>query len=449
MRQDLKAAVRPLTVVIVTVIVGIGICPLPRASADGTPVGRYAARLVDPVSYQMFMEEELYAHDGDDRGFGPEHDLCRDNIEQLFTDFGLQVSMHPFTWSGSTYYNVVGEIPGTTRADEIYVVAGHFDSVDNPGADDNASAVAALLEIARIAGRWRPEATIRLISFDREEQWLIGSQAYVDDFWYEDFRGVVSLDMIAYSGSDPDKARIHGRSLSDPLKNALARAVGDYGGLTPIVLAELDRTDHAPFEWAGFQGCWFAEYNYIERNPHYHRMTDSVDTPNYIDYEYGAKMTRAVIGWLVDEAGLAPTLFSNTTVLSKGGGTVEFKLWAGAEWAGREYFLLASGSGVDPGMRLPGGGTLPLNRDAATEFIYTHNNNPAFVGFRGNFDAAGSATAILGPDSVPFPVGKVLHFAYTTVAPYDLQSNPLGVEVVPGSPGVDPADDGQEAYRGE
>ncbi|MHC4414279.1 MAG: M28 family peptidase [Planctomycetota bacterium] len=250
------------------------------------------------------MEEMLYAHDGDDRGFGPEHDLCRSHIQFLFSSYGLSTTLHPFLWQDDTYYNVVAELRGTTRPGEIYVVGGHFDSVGNPGADDNASAVAALLEIARLLGQWESEATIRLISFDREEQYLVGSSAYVADYWYEDFRGMISLDMIAYSGPDPDKARLHGRNSSGPLKTTVAEALADYAALAPTVGGPLDRSDHAPFEWHGFQAIWLAEYNYIEWNPHYHQPTDSVDTPGYIDYEYGADITRAVLGWLVDAAGV-------------------------------------------------------------------------------------------------------------------------------------------------
>jgi len=414
--------------------VGIALLGLgaPRGAwGQGTPIGHYAADLADVRTYRYFMEEMLYAHDGDDRGFGPEHDLCRHNIEELFAHYGLEVSLHPFLWGGTTYFNVVGEVPGITRPDEVYVVAGHFDSVGNPGADDNASAVAALLEIARVLGRWKPEATVRLISFDREEQYLVGSQAYVNDFWQEDFRGVVSLDMIAYSGPDPDKARIHGRLQSDPLKNALAGAVSDYGGLQPWVFGENDRTDHAPFEWAGFEGCWLAEYDYIEYNPNYHKPTDSVDTPDYIDYDYGVKITRSVIGWLVDEAGMRPTLAADTQVLPQGGGTVHFTLAAGPSYAGREYFLLGSASGTEPGELLPGGGTLPLNADKVSDYIQANYNGPTLLDFRGALDANGRATSTLDVSSVPFQAGTVLYFAYTTENPPDFQSNPVAVEVIP------------------
>lgn len=400
--------------------------------AQGSLMGGYAADLVDVDSYRHYMEDELYAHDGDDRGFGPEHDLCRSNIAQLFHDYGLKVFMHPFSYGGQVYHNVVGEIPGTSMADQVYVVAGHFDSVGNPGADDNASAVAALLEIARIAGRWNSLATIRLISFDREEQYLIGSQAYVNDFGYEDFRGVVSLDMIAYSGPDPDKARIRGRTQSDLLKDAVAQALVDYAGLAPTVEGELDRTDHAPFEWAGFQGCWLAEYNYIEYNPHYHQQTDSVDTPNYIDYEYGAKITRAVIGWLVDQAGLRPSLIADDVVVPESGGTIDFWIDGGVNNGDRNYLLCGSLSGTFPGTVLPGGlARIPLNRDWFTDYILVRLNQPVFTDFWGVLNVHGEATARLNAPPLPGWAGTTMHYAFGVSDPWDFASNAVAVEIVP------------------
>jgi len=398
----------------------------------GTFVGYYAADLVDVDSYRYFMEDELYAHDGDDRGYGPEHDLCRTNIEQLFLDYGLHVSMHPFSYNGQLYHNVVGEIPGTVFPDQIYVIAGHFDSVGNPGADDNASAVATLLEIARIAGRWNSQATIRLISFDREEQGLIGSQAYVNTFAHEDFRGVISLDMVAYSGPDPDKARIHGRTQSDPLKESVAQALVDYAGLTPSVHGALDRTDHAPFEWAGFQGCWLAEYNYIEYNPHYHQQTDSLDTPNYIDFDYGAKITRAVIGWLVDNAGLRPALMVDVHEIPESGGAIDFALDAGASWGERNYLLCGTLSGTSPGTPLPGGlASIPLNRDWFSDYILANLGRPLFTDFWGALDSAGEAQAGLDAPPLPGWAGTTFNFAFCLSDPWDFASNAVAVEVVP------------------
>jgi len=80
--------------------------PVSGARGQGTPVDHAAVDLVDVHMYRYFMEDRLYAHDGDNRGFGPEHDLCRDEIESLFAHYGLDVTLHPFQWSGNTDYNV-------------------------------------------------------------------------------------------------------------------------------------------------------------------------------------------------------------------------------------------------------------------------------------------------------------------------------------------------------
>ena len=87
--------------------------------------------------------------------------------------------------------SVVLTIPGTTRADEVIVIGGHLDSIamggmsaNAPGADDDASGIATLTEIARVllAADYRPERTIKFIAYEAEEVGLRGSQAIVRDF---------------------------------------------------------------------------------------------------------------------------------------------------------------------------------------------------------------------------------------------------------------------------
>jgi hypothetical protein len=272
--------------------------------AQGTPAAHYATSFVDRTEYVFAHSDMLFTHDGHNRGFGAQHDPARDNIVALFNSFGLQTELHPFDYSGSTYFNVVAELPGTTRPDEIYIVGAHFDSVNNPGADDNASGTAAVIELARLISQWESEATIRFIAFDREEQGLIGSEAYAIEHSLDDIRGMVSADMIAYQ-STGYAARVYGRTASNSVKQPLAAAVAEYGGLSVGILGQLDASDHAPFEWEGFAAALLIEEE-VWSNPHYHRQTDSVDTPNYIDYDYAVEMTRGLMGWLVEAAGVHP-----------------------------------------------------------------------------------------------------------------------------------------------
>jgi|GEM_PF-1418271 len=114
------------------------------------------------------------------------------------------------------------------------------------------------------------------------------------------------------------------------------------------------------------------------------------------------------------------------------GGTVQFDLDAGTGHAQRRYFLLGSMSGTLPGTALPGGGVLPLNRDAVTQYVLGHYNSALLADFRGRLDGGGQAQAVLNaPSSLPLAVGTLLNFAYTTEVPYDFQSNPVEVLVTP------------------
>ena len=258
---------------------------------------------ISQSSYTSYLQDYLYAHNGDNRGNGPQHDLARNNIQSFFQSFGLQTTLHSFVYNGTTYYNVIGMLQGTTRPNEYLVLGAHFDSVNNPGADDNGSGTAGVLEAARVLSQYTFERTIIFAAFDREEQGLKGSTAWVNDHSTWDIRGMVSLDMIGFnpSGSAHDTALIYGRGSSDPLKTALSGAVSTYGAINCTVLGQLDASDHAPFEWKGYQAALLIE-GAVWSNPNYHKPTDSVDTPNYLDYDYATRMTKGSAGWLASSA---------------------------------------------------------------------------------------------------------------------------------------------------
>lgn len=265
--------------------------------------------LVDQASYRNYLDNRLYTRMGHNRGNGAQHDLARDFIKSEFESFGLQTTLDPFTYSGRTYHNVVAFKPGYKRPNQYYVVGAHFDSANNPGADDNASGTAGVLEMARVMSRFRFEASVYFIAFDREEQGLIGSNDFATKNRTKDIRGMVSLDMIAYNAGGANQASIYGRTQSNGVKSGLAGALQRYGNIASTLSGQLDASDHAPFEWQGFAAALLIERNY-NGNPHYHRSTDSVDTPNYIDYAYATNMTRGALGFFATEARLLPTPYA-------------------------------------------------------------------------------------------------------------------------------------------
>ncbi len=273
--------------------------------AMASDAARVAAAKVSETSYRHFLDDMLFTHNGDDRGFGPEHDLARDNIATLMESFGLTVSYEAFNYGGGTYFNVVGTKTGTTTPDRVYILGAHYDSVDNPGADDDASGVALVLETARVLSAYDSASTIRFIAFDREEQGLVGSQAYVAAHQNDNILGMIQADMVAYNLGN-DVVDIYGYAPSNPIKLALSQAVETYGrGLSAVVYGPMDASDHAPFEWAGFEACLIIEE---WGNPNYHTALDSVDTPGYIDYGFATSITRAVTALLTGHAQVNVTM---------------------------------------------------------------------------------------------------------------------------------------------
>ncbi len=280
----------------------IVVATLARVSADAPTVLEIVQK-VSQTSFTSYLDNSLYTHTGDDRGYGAQHDLARTSIYNSFLSFGLETSLSPFTYNSSTYSNVVGILRGTTLPNEYIVVGAHYDSVNNPGADDNASGCAGVLEAARAMSQYTFDRSIVFMGFDREEQGLVGSSAWASAHASWDIRGMVSLDMIAYnpSGGTHDTALIYGRAGSNPLKGALSSAVQTYGGINCTMLGQLDASDHAPFEWNGFQAALLIE-GAVWSNPNYHKLSDTVDTPGYIDYDYGTRMTQGTVGWLASSA---------------------------------------------------------------------------------------------------------------------------------------------------
>jgi hypothetical protein len=134
-------------------------------------------------------------------------------ILDYFQSLGLEARFQPFTFGqGTSTRNVVAEIRGETDPEEIVIICAHYDSISSeptvraPGADDNASGVAAVMEAARILAKYPLDFTVRFIAFSAEEWGLYGSHYYSAGVRASSERiiGVVNLDMIAYADTMPE-----------------------------------------------------------------------------------------------------------------------------------------------------------------------------------------------------------------------------------------------------
>ncbi len=144
----------------------------------------------------------------------------------------------------------------------------------------------------------------------------------------------------------------------------------------------------------------------------------------------------------VTEAGLdafvmkglnySPSLWADAYTLSAAaGGDITLSLDAGSAYAGREYLVVGGMSGTDPGLTLPGGKVLPINKDWVTLFIYNHVNTAMFLNFQDFLDSGGGGAALFGTQG-PFDpqyAGLTLSFAFTLTGSYDFVSNPVSIDL--------------------
>jgi Zn-dependent M28 family amino/carboxypeptidase len=190
-----------------------------------------------------------------------------------------------------------------------FVVGAHLDSRPNsPGADDNISAVATLLEIARVLPLDWPDPAalaLELVVFDLEENGMLGGEFHARQCLEQrtDLRGMVALEMLGYCdrrpksqalprslvGLYPDVAdfiAILGNQNSDILRRAFAAGMRDVPGLAVETVRLVENgnllqasrlSDHSPFWDAGYPALMITDTSFL-RNPHYHMPTDTADT---------------------------------------------------------------------------------------------------------------------------------------------------------------------------
>lgn len=171
-------------------------------------------------------------------------------------------------------HNVVAELPGRDPRAGLLALSAHHDTqADSPGADDNASGVAGLLELARVLAPRPRRRTIRLISFGAEEQLSVGSAAYVRRHRAEvsrAFRLLFNLDAIGSGLGWTELACSGPAELARALKAGFAAR-----GLYPAVRTGLvPYSDHFPFAAAGVPALWMGRLNCASGRFFHHRPDD-------------------------------------------------------------------------------------------------------------------------------------------------------------------------------
>ena len=185
--------------------------------------------------------------------------------------------------------SVVLTIPGTTRASEVVVIGGHLDSISPggklgaaPGADDDASGIATLTEVARVllASDVRPERTLKFMAYAAEEVGLRGSQAIVRDYTKRkiDVVGALQLDMTNYQGSEKDIWLMKDFA-SAPQNAFLIQLIDTYVGATwGQDACGYGCSDHASWYRAGVPASMPFEARFRDHNKRIHSRDDTLET---------------------------------------------------------------------------------------------------------------------------------------------------------------------------
>lgn len=257
-------------------------------------------------------------------------DLIEPTAQYIYAEFSRfsdDVSFQNFEVDGETFKNIIVRFGPRSRQSPVYIIGAHYDSEQgNPGADDNASGVAGLLELARLFSRRPPQVPVELAAYALEEPphfrtKSMGSFQHAKSL-FDNNREValmISLEMLGYYSDDPNSQKyplpgmnllypdsgnfiaLVGR-LSDPFimrkyKKAFTHSTDlpVYSMNAPTLLPGVDFSDHLNFWRFDFPAIMITDTAFY-RNPHYHKTSDTLDT---LDFERMAKAVDGVFGSII------------------------------------------------------------------------------------------------------------------------------------------------------
>jgi hypothetical protein len=302
------------------------------------PGGSYRGALPPLTEAQQAARERLARHVHELAGvIGERHLLMPQRLEAAASYLettlratGLPLRLQPFEAQGRSVRNVEAERPGTTRRGELVVIGAHYDSVPGcPGANDNATGVAALLEIAGRFRTRRPARTVRFVGFVNEEPPFfqttsMGSLVYARRARAEGQRivAMLSLETIGCYLDTPRSQRypfpfgvlfprtgnfvafvanFRSRDLVRRVTTVFRRhaAFPSEGAAAPGWIPGVGWSDHWAFWQAGYPAVMVTD-TALYRYAHYHAPTD---TPDKIDFDRLARVVDGLEAVVVDLAG--------------------------------------------------------------------------------------------------------------------------------------------------
>jgi hypothetical protein len=252
---------------------------------------------------------------------------ARDWIGSQFGALGLSVSTPTFTMPSSagtiTRNNVIGTWIGTATPDEWVVVGAHYDSrnssssstTSTPGAEDNASGCAGVIEIARALLPTQPTRSVLFMCYAGEEQGLIGSAAHVQALTQSGdlpkVQSVVIMDMVGYSSDGQLQALYESRAEHLAYMQRFGAAAATYVPQLDVIYSTNPfGSDHMPYLNVGVQTLLAIEADW-DLYPHYHRSTDTAANIGPHAQAMGGAILKTNAAVLTDLVGRTTAGFSD------------------------------------------------------------------------------------------------------------------------------------------
>ncbi len=224
----------------------------------------------------------------------PGNDKAAQFIYEKFQSWGYQVQYESFSSTGK---NVIATKQGMNDSQAYFVICAHYDNMPTgttaPGADDNASGTATVLELARVFSKYNSNYTIKFIGFDEEEQGLVGSNYYATQARNrnDSIIGVINLDMTAYDANNDGIVDVHSNNVANTsqIANEWINNIYQYGiALTPRMVTSQPYSDHYSFHQKNYGAILAIEYD-LEFNPRYHTVNDKFQ---YLNMNYAHKIAQ-------------------------------------------------------------------------------------------------------------------------------------------------------------
>lgn len=263
-------------------------------------------KILDTIAQLSSMQNRYYQSKS-----GAEASLWLQDRWQKLAAGRSDVSFELFD-QGYPQKSVIMTIRGTTRPDEVIVIGGHLDSIalggkaaNAPGADDDASGIATLTEVARVLlqSNYRPERTIKFMAYAAEEVGLRGSLAIAKDFQKRKVNvvGALQLDMTNYQGSDKDIWLMKDFT-SAPQNAFVVKLIETYVGASyGFDACGYACSDHASWDRIGVPASMPFESRMNERNKQIHTKRDTLELSRN-NAQHATKFARLGVAYAVELA---------------------------------------------------------------------------------------------------------------------------------------------------